>query len=188
MKSKIRSQMIEARDSQTIPEIEEKSRLIQEQFLSLPLVRKTGNIFIYNSIRGEARTRGIIKNFFMRGKEVSVPVPDCDKHELIVSKLDSLDELKEGVFGIPEPAKTKPVSPEQIDIIVVPGIAFDEKGNRIGHGFGFYDKFLRTVKGKPIVALAYEMQILQELPAEEHDVTIDYIITEKRVIECKSGK
>ena len=185
MKSKIRSQMIEARDSQPIPEIEDKSRLITEQFLSLQLVRKAKSIFIYNSIRGEVQTRGIIENFFMQGKTVTVPVADCETHELVVSKLKSLDELKEGVFGIPEPVTTESIPLEQVDMIVVPGIAFDETGSRIGHGFGFYDKLLRKVKEKPVIALAYEMQLLQNIPCDDHDIKVDKIVTEKRVIECK---
>lgn len=184
MKSKIRSQMMEARDSQPMPEIDEKSRLIEERFLSLPLVEKANSIFIYNSIRGEVKTRGIIEKLFMQGKTVAVPVVNCDTNEIIISKLNSLDELKKGMFGIPEPAKTEPMALNEIDVIVIPGIAFDEKGTRIGHGFGFYDKFLGTIKEKPIVALAYELQLLQEIPCEDHDIKVDKIVTEKRVIEC----
>jgi 5-formyltetrahydrofolate cyclo-ligase len=184
MKTKLRSQLIEARDSQSVSDVKEKSKLAQENLLSLPLIRDAKSIFIYNAFRGEVQTTAVIEAFLAEGKTVAVPVVDQINNKIKIARLNSIDELKEGTFGILEPANTIEVPLEQIDVIILPGVGFDEKGNRLGHGFGFYDKFLSILKGKPLVGLAYETQLLSEIPSEEHDVCVDYVVTEKRVIRC----
>ena len=90
-----------------------------------------------------------------------------------------------GKFGIPEPMELMKVSYKSIDAVIVPGVAFDKNGYRIGFGFGHYDKFLKKTPHAVKIGLAFEFQIVDSVPKEEHDVPVDFIITEKRVIDCK---
>jgi 5-formyltetrahydrofolate cyclo-ligase len=97
-------------------------------------------------------------------------------------------ELTLGPWGILEPKGEfyRPFPLEEIDVVIVPGVAFDERGNRLGFGRGFYDKFLRRLSERvSFVALAFELQVVRRLPSQSHDVAVDYIITEKRIIKCK---
>jgi len=103
--------------------------------------------------------------------------------------LKNLNELEPGAFNILEPKKEffRPVSPDDIDLVIIPGVAFDKDGDRIGYGMGFYDRFLRSMKKNiPVVALAYEFQIVDDIPVDDTDVTVHKIITEERIIEVES--
>ena len=98
--------------------------------------------------------------------------------------MERWDDLKISSYGILEPKKDKikNISSDKIDLIIVPGVAFDLKGNRMGHGKGYYDRFLNLVKSTSI-GLAFEFQIIENIPVESHDKPIDMIITEKRIIK-----
>ena len=96
-----------------------------------------------------------------------------------------MEDIKAGFKGIPEPTTDACVKIEDVDIVIVPGVAFSADGARIGYGGGYYDRLLTWIKGTvPIVALAYEEQIFDELPAEGHDIGMDSIITPERIISC----
>ncbi|MFC1549356.1 5-formyltetrahydrofolate cyclo-ligase, partial [Nitrospirota bacterium] len=99
--------------------------------------------------------------------------------------IGSMNDIEAGFKGIPEPTTETCVRVEDVDIVIVPGVAFSEDGARIGYGGGYYDRLLRRVKGTvPIVALAYEQQLFDELTVEEHDISMDMIITPERTIPC----
>jgi 5-formyltetrahydrofolate cyclo-ligase len=111
-----------------------------------------------------------------------------EKRLLLSEIRDFPGELSQGSFGILEPKAEfiRPVSPEELEIVVVPGVAFDYEGTRIGYGGGFYDRFLKEVKDATIIGLAYECQILPKLPRKDHDVRVDKIITPKCIIETST--
>ena len=111
-------------------------------------------------------------------KRVAVPI----YLSKVSSEINDWEELSEGSFGILEP---RTVSVIDVDLVVVPGMAFDINGNRLGHGRGFYDAILANFNKKAI-ALAYETQIIKRVPVFDHDVKVDKIITEKRTIDCKN--
>ena len=115
-----------------------------------------------------------------------VPISNKEDYSLILSKLNSFEDLVEGPYGILEPKKEKikEISFDEIDLIIIPGIVFDLKGNRIGHGKGFYDRLLKNTKVS-IIALAFEFQIIGKIPVDKNDKPVDIIITEKRIIYCK---
>ena len=131
----------------------------------------------------------MIRDAISFGKAVTVPVTDMNERRLIPSFLQSFeDDLAPGAMGIPEPRKGKirQVPPEEIDVVITPGAAFCEEGWRVGYGGGFYDRFLRNSKKKAL-ALAFELQIVQEVPHDlQYDVGVDCIVTENRVIYCKA--
>ena len=106
------------------------------------------------------------------------------------SEINTLDGLKKNKFGILEPADTSKIfNKEDIDLVIMPGVAFDRSGNRVGYGGGYYDKFLCEMSSDiPTIALAYNIQILKELPSEKHDIKVDMVITEKETIKCLKSK
>ncbi|MDI6640250.1 MAG: 5-formyltetrahydrofolate cyclo-ligase [Methanocellales archaeon] len=183
MKRGIKNNILAIRDAQSGEEILRKSLQIEKKLLALEEFAKAKTVMFYISKGSEVHTRVMIKEAMGRGKRVVVPVTKLDERRLVASELLGFDELTLGAFGVPEPKNPKLVSVGEIDLIVVPGVAFDPSGNRLGYGLGFYDRFLSSVRDDAIiVALAYESQVLDEIPNEHHDVPADIIITESRVI------
>jgi 5-formyltetrahydrofolate cyclo-ligase len=131
------------------------------------------------------KTDKIISEALAHGKRILVPFANVAKRQLLLSEISNLNELSPGAFGIPEPKHNKKFPIEKVDLVIVPGIAFDRKGNRVGYGTGFYDRFLKKIKKSvPFVALAYDFQIVGDIPANKMDVRIHKIVTEKEIIEC----
>ena len=141
----------------------------------------------YVSFGSEVATHEMINRCFNTGKKVVVPLVDKQKRRLIPYRINSFDhDLTNGTMGILEPKKDRcrEVLPKDVDIAIVPGLAFSEDGWRIGYGGGFYDRFLRELKIKT-VSLAFEMQIIDHLPFSPHyDVPVGCIVTEKRIVHC----
>ncbi|KYK26277.1 5-formyltetrahydrofolate cyclo-ligase [Thermoplasmatales archaeon SG8-52-1] len=144
-------------------------------------------IMFYVSYDNEVYTHDMIKEYLKNKKKVIVPVSDKKNRCLILSELNSWNDLKLGSYGILEPRadKIKKFPLEQIGLIIIPGVGYDEQGRRIGHGKGYYDNLLRNSKNALHIGLAFEIQIVKEIPVESHDISVDKIITEKRVIDCK---
>lgn len=183
MKRCIKNKILAIRDAQSSEEILRKSSKIEKNLLALDGFTKAKTVMFYISKGSEVNTRRMIKEAMKMGKRVLVPVTKLDEKELVVSDLLDLDELTLGSFDVPEPKDPKLVSAGEVDFVVVPGIAFDTRGNRLGYGLGFYDRFLCSLKeGATIVALAYDFQVLDEIPNDHHDVPADKIITESRTI------
>jgi 5-formyltetrahydrofolate cyclo-ligase len=146
----------------------------------------------YMSFRNEVSTDAIIAQAIETGKRVAVPVVDREQRQLFPSELINFPaDLKKGTWGIREPKQSclRPLDPCLIDLVLVPGVVFDQAGNRLGYGFGFYDRFLVSLRsGVRRVALAYSFQLVEKLPAEEHDCPVDLIVTEKKLIACLASK
>ena len=188
-KAFIRETMRALRDALDPEERAAKSLLIKSNLFSLPEIMSASSLMFYVSFRSEVRTEPMIKHALSLGKQVIVPVTDMKNKRLLLSQLKDFDEdLAPGTWGIlePKPEKRRPVEYSNIDVVVAPGLAFSEKGWRIGYGGGFYDRLLRESKIKAY-ALAFEIQIISgDIPHNpERDVPVDYIVTEKRVIVCK---
>ncbi len=181
MKQKIRKAILEERNKLTEKDIKEKSKQIKSKLFSLPEFKKAKTVMLFASFGTEVFTHDMIKEA-LKHKQVAVPVVKGDN--LIASKIIDFNDLnKKSKFGILEPSKIKEVDINEIDLVIVPGVAFDCAGYRIGYGKGYYDKFLNDFE-KEKVALAFELQIQKELPNEDHDVVVDKIVTEKRIIRC----
>jgi 5-formyltetrahydrofolate cyclo-ligase len=183
-KSEIRSFVRGLRRKQDSYSITKKSRVIWESLSSSPEYRRARTIAFYASIakEGEVATSDMIEGSLAQKKKVCLPKVVGDRLEFFDVK--TFRDLNEGAFGILEPAGEK-VEPEQIDLIVLPGIAFDVFGNRIGFGRGYYDRFLKKVKNASKVALAFDFQIVDKIPSTKPDVRVHKIVTESRVINCK---
>ena len=187
-KAVIRQFILQLRDALDPQERASHSLLIKESLFKLPQFLAARSVMFYVSFRSEVETHDMIREALASGKTVVVPVTDMKNKRLALSRLEDFDEdLAPGIWGIPEPPqeKIRPIAYHDIDLVIAPGAAFSANGNRIGYGGGFYDRLLRE-SGKKACALAFEMQILSDIPNNpEQDVPVDYILTENRVIICR---
>jgi|Deesub1362B_J571_1020462.scaffolds.fasta_scaffold00087_66 5-formyltetrahydrofolate cyclo-ligase len=185
-KSLLRKEIIKKRDS-IKPELRrDKSRLIQKRLTVLKEYREAKTVLLFASFDSEVDTSGIIDDALQRGKRVVLPKVDTEEKRLALYSIKTRTELKPGFKGIPEPDSLpeREVSLEEIDFILVPGVAFDENGGRLGYGGGYYDKLLGGLNRKPhLVAVAFEEQILEKVPVSNHDIRIPKIVTDQRIIE-----
>lgn len=183
-KLKIRKLLLERRLSLSTEEVSSKSKEIANNLFSLEEINSAQNIAIYLSFKNEVETKQIIEKFWKLNKNVFVPITNSCCDCLSFTKINSFSELVLDSRGILEPKEKTFVSSEEIDLFIVPGIAFDFNGNRLGFGKGFYDKFFskNLIQSKKI-ALAFEFQVLEELPCEEHDVKIDIIVSERTILK-----
>ncbi|MFG0287875.1 MAG: 5-formyltetrahydrofolate cyclo-ligase [Rhodopirellula sp. JB044] len=183
-KQQIRAAAHSARDAE--PDKDLASRAITDRLFALPQYAAAEHVLWYIDVRSETRTRHALPDALECGKKVVVPY--CIGEDLELFHLESVDELATGRFGILEPKESlrsleeKRVPIDRIDLILVPGVAFDRQGGRIGHGKGFYDKLLAGARVDTLrVALAYECQLFDEVPMMPHDVAMNLVITETAV-------
>jgi 5-formyltetrahydrofolate cyclo-ligase len=169
---------------------DELSQIICRKFAELPEFARAKYILAYLDVRTEVRTRHYLATLLDSGRRIAVPYCVSDVLELFL--LESMDELAIGMFKILEPKAElrelagKRVDIREIDLIMVPGVAFDRRGARMGHGFGYYDKLLEHARpDAPLVALAFECQIFREIPTQAHDIFMDKIITETAIYKGK---
>ncbi len=189
MKKGIREMILKKRDGIRPDERKKKEAAIQKRLLALVDFRKAKNILFYASFRSEVNTISCIQHAIKLKKKISFPLIDSKKREIRLYRVRDLSELVSGYMGIPEPGITRgrTMSLKDIDVIIIPGAGFDVRGNRLGYGYGYYDKLLKKSKKHIVtVALAFERQIVPKVPDESHDVRIDKIVTEKRTINCKT--
>lgn len=185
-KEEIRRNVLKKRLSLSSEYIKKKSQQILLNLVETVEYKNSQNIMFYVATKSEVQTEGMIKVSIKMGKNVFVPIilPEC--LNLAPSKIFDFDvELEKSSKGILEPKKEyrRLFTPENIDLIIVPGVAFDLSGNRIGRGFGYYDNFLSKIHtSTKIIALAFEMQIVKKIFADKNDVSVNKIITESRVI------
>lgn len=183
MKNQLKESMLEKRNSLPKGEILEKSAQIQKNLFNLQQYKKSKAVMFFVSINSEAYTHEMIRESL---KDKAVVVPKVMHHEIEASLIIDFDNLvPSGKFGILEPIETMNIAYKNIDVVLVPGIAFDIEGHRVGYGFGYYDKFLAKVPKAVKIGLAFDFQIVDKIPREQHDVPVDIIVTEKRVVECR---
>ena len=187
MKNKIRKELIKIRENRSQDEILEKSNEIKKRLFEINEFKQASTILFYISYDNEVFTHDMIKEYISNGKNVIVPISDKENRRLILSKLNNWDDLELGSYNILEPRKDKikEVSIEEINLIIVPGVGFDARGHRIGHGKGYYDNLLKNSGNILSIGLAFESQVVKKIPTEAHDLPVHKIVTEKRVINCK---
>ena len=163
------------------------SREICQAFMALPEYTRAKTIMFYVDAGSEVRTRHDLPAALASGKRIVVPYCIVETNELELFLLEEMSELVEGAYKILEPRADlrelpqKKVQPEELDLVMVPGTAFDAHGGRMGQGKGYYDRLLARVRADaPLVALAFETQIFPEIPVAPHDVFMDSVLTEKQ--------
>lgn len=189
-KAGIRQAVLKRRDCIGINEKKAKDNLIKEKLFSLPEFQKAGIIFYFASFRSEVDTLGQIKEVLALNKRVILPrVAKLDNKTkgLKLYEIKGMTDVSPGCMGIlePIPAEENHRDINEVDFVVMPGVAFDARCNRLGYGAGYYDKLLSGLKKQvPLVAIAYEEQMVEAVPIEPHDIRIHKIITDKRSIPC----
>lgn len=158
-----------------------RDELIFSKVIESSYYKNSQSLFVFVSYKNEVDTHRIIKHALSQGKKVAVPVILSIKEGMVAVTINSFQELKENKYGILEPPliETNIIAPQAIDLVLVPGVAFDEKGGRVGYGAGMYDRYLVHIKSDtPKLALAYKFQVLPQAPMEAFDVRLDGIITD----------
>lgn len=180
VKELLRQSILEKREGLG-DQVGELSALVQESFLALEGYKRASKVAFYSSIRSEVSTDGVIKQSLKDGKEVYLPRVKKDSYGVDFVRFTGSEDLKAGAFGVLEPTGDDIIAPEELDLIVLPGVAFDESGARIGYGKGHYDMTLEKVSCTK-VAFAFEIQVVEKIETEPHDVGMDIVITEERII------
>ncbi len=158
----------------TAAEIEEKSRLLGQQLAECQVYRQAQTVYGYLPYNQEVRTVPILEQALKDGKRVAVP--KCYGEEMRFIYLDDLTQVAPGYAGIPEPIADGPVAEDKTALVLMPGLAFDPQGHRIGYGGGFYDRFLAEEPDHPTVALCYNFQMMEHLETEEFDIPVDIVL------------
>ena len=183
MKKEIRDSMLQKRNSLSKEEILEKSKKIEENIMKLEQYTKAKSVMYFVSFGSEVHTHDIIKNAL--GKKTII-VPKVANNEIEPSVIIDFDNLvPSGKFRILEPMDTMHIANKGIELIFVAGLAFDKEGYRIGYGVGYYDRFLKKVPKALKIGLAFDFQVMDRLPREQHDVPVDMIVTDKEIIDCR---
>ena len=177
-KKDIRKKIFAARKQCSEEQIEKMSRKITEKVISLPVFEQENKILVYADYNHEVVTRYLIEEAWQAGKEVAVP--KVVGKDMVFYKLTDFAQLEKGYFGIPEPARGEIVQWEEA-LMIMPGVAFDRQNHRVGYGGGFYDRFLEKHPYITRVAVAFEFQMMSEVPVESTDISPEIIVTEKEI-------
>ena len=188
-KSEIRKRLIAMRNAIPRDLIEEKSREIHKRVTELKEIRSASTLMVYLSFGSEVLTDDLILWCWGEGKRVCVPFCRPESRELTACRIGGFDELEKGHYGIraPKEGLLRPVEGGETEAILVPAVAFDRRGYRIGYGGGYYDRFLPAAPQAVKIGVAFASQIIGEIPVDAHDLPVDRIVTEREVIIPANG-
>lgn len=173
-KKALRARIRKKKQAMTEEEIVSRSLALTEKFLSTDAYRQAKTIYGYLSYNQEVRTRPLLAQALKDGKAVAVPKV-CGQEMRFILMTD-LDAVARGYAGIPEPIADGPAAQDPTALVLMPGLAFDRQGHRLGYGGGFYDKFLAAEPDHPKIALCYDFQLLPALETDSHDIPVDLVI------------
>ncbi len=182
-KNRLRRDLLEKRKNLPQSFLQEKSGLILKALLSEKAFSDASSVALYFPVNGEVDTRGIFRKCIDLEKKVFFP--KTRDFDLVFLRTKNIEELTPGAFAIPEPAADAECARgDELDLVLVPGVAFDFSGNRIGYGKGFYDRFLKDIPRQIRFGLAYGFQVLESVPSHRTDAKAGRIITEDGAIDC----
>ena len=173
-KQALRRQIREQKRSMTPEQIESASRKLGELFAASQLYQQAKTIYGYLPYNQEVRTVPMLQRALEDGKRVAVP--KCYGDEMRFIYMDDLSKVESGYCGIPEPIADDPVADDPTALVLMPGLAFTKRGDRMGYGGGFYDKFLASEPDHPTLALCYEFQMVEQIPTEAFDIPVDCVL------------
>ncbi|MFO7819424.1 MAG: 5-formyltetrahydrofolate cyclo-ligase [Halanaerobacter sp.] len=187
-KEEQREKLLKIRDSLSVQEIEQKSSKIKEKLFDTQEFKSAETVLIYIDFRNEVQTKEVIKEILTGSKRVIVPI--MGEKRLYLSELRDFEtELEKSRYGILEPQDRyqRLVKAEELDLIIAPGVGFDEQGNRMGYGGGYYDRLLASIPKVPVLALSFAEQIVEQIKVSAHDQQVDKVITDKRIIDSQKS-
>lgn len=173
-KQALRKQIREKKRAMTESQIDSKSEELGKLFAASEAYKQAKTIYGYLPYNQEVRTVAMLQKALDDGKRVAVP--KCYGDEMRFIYLDDLSKVEKGYCNIPEPIADGPIADDPTALVLMPGLAFDPQGHRMGYGGGFYDKFLAAEPGHPTLALCYDFQMMEHLDTEAHDIPVDFVI------------
>lgn len=173
-KKELRRSIREKKRAMSLDEIEQRSAKLGQLFAASEAYKNAKTIYGYLPYNQEVRTVPMLEQALKDGKRVAVPKVYGEEMKFLY--MDDLSKVEKGYAGIPEPIADGPVADDETALVLMPGLAFDPQGHRIGYGGGFYDKFLAAEPNHPTLALCYEFQMLPILETEAHDIPVDYVL------------
>ena len=174
-KTELRRRIREKKRAMTPEEIEERSRELGRRFAATEAYRRAKTIYGYMPYNQEVRTVPMLEQALRDGKKVAVP--KCYGDEMKFIYLDDLTKVSKGYAGIPEPIADEPVAHDETALVLMPGLAFDPQGHRIGYGGGFYDKYLAAHRQHVTLALCYDFQMFAHLDVDDYDISVQYVLS-----------
>ena len=161
------------------------------KILDLDEINNIDDIMVYISFRSEVHTDNLINELLNKGKNILAPYCIVDERRMEIAPISNLsDDLEFGAYNIPEPKdqlKEKEFSPTQLDLVIVPAVAFSINGYRIGYGGGYYDRFLERLTADTMtIGITYDDLLFEELPQEDHDLPVDMVVTERKVVKSNN--
>lgn len=189
-KQELRKRILKLRRSLTGAAIREESEAIAKRLYNWSEYMQAGTVMLFLSMPDEVQTRPLIEHAWQQGKTVCVPYPGEAYGYMQAAVIHNFAELSAGKFGILVPGEStlSLVAPEKIDLVIVPGLAFDIAGRRCGMGAGYYDRFLLKTSQAVTAGVALACQLVPEVVCAAHDRTIDYIVTRDQLVKCGEGK
>lgn len=185
LKNMLRKEMLQARSHLPGNKRDVNNRAICEKLIETPEFKRAGLVMAYMDFRGEVGTADIIAECLNRGKRVALPVVNAGAAELQAFETLKEAPLLRNSYGIlePDPDTACRIDEKEIDFLIVPGVVFDMRKHRIGYGAGYYDRFLTKLGIDCVtVGIAYDIQIVDKIPCEKHDIPMDMVITERKII------
>ncbi|NLC53125.1 MAG: 5-formyltetrahydrofolate cyclo-ligase [Firmicutes bacterium] len=191
MKSTVKNEKIKLRAAYQarlgqLPKAEARRRsaVICALALDLPVLLNKQVVAAYSSFGHEVVTQPLLAGLLKAGFTLALPVVDQQNRKMEFRRVDRLETLTPGVYGILEPRNGQLCCPEEIELFFIPGLAFDRQGNRLGRGGGYYDRYLSMIKPSAVkIGLAFQIQIAAALPVDPHDIKVDAVLTEEGIIK-----
>ena len=188
-KKALRREMLARRRALSAEERTRASEMICTRVRALTMLQEARTIMLYASTGEEIDLCPLMEELLAEGRHIALP-EITGRGVMEARELPAMDALTDGIFGIrtPDPARGGIIPPEEIDLVIVPGAAFDEYGGRLGLGGGYYDRFLPRAQRAVRLVLAFDFQIVPDVPMGVQDARIDAVLTERRMISCKRMK
>lgn len=186
IKKTIRKQILESRANLGKNSHNLYSDRIINKLCESSFYKESKIIMTFISFGHEVNTHNFVKNSLNNNKRITVPITFPESNEIKPSEILDFDELEVGFYNILTPKEEfhRFIDPNEVDLIIVPGLAFDRKGYRVGYGGGYYDRFLSKYPKATKIGLAFDLQMIDQVPRDEFDIAVDYIITENEIIDC----
>ncbi len=182
MKNNFRKKVIEYRNNKDADFVSTNSQIIAGKLLSMSCIKNASTIMLYLDFNNEVKTDQLITKLISLKKTVAAPVTIKDERKLIPFKITNLkDDINIGAYSIREPKQDpyNELNVENIDILIVPAVAYDKDCYRLGYGGGFYDRFIKRLRDDTItIGIAFDLQVFESIPKENHDAQLNYVITE----------
>lgn len=190
MKEQLRAELLARRRKLDTEFIALQSDKMAKQLYNWSLYQSAKVIMLFLSMPDEPQMMNIIKHAWRQGKTVCVPHMRQQFGLMDAAKINSMDGLVRGRFNlmVPDPTKLNLVDPDLIDLIVVPAVAYDYDGNRLGMGAGYYDRFIPHVRKAVLIGAIWSTQIVDKVPIGQYDQPVHYLLTEDKIIHCTTGK